>query len=211
MSGWSQREETETYNQKHRRYSGQSKWRQATERRRRAQWTDRQKDRTSLSHSRGRGNKQRLQREWDTVNQVLDFPKGRKLTTKWSQYLQSYILHTLCVLTLIFPKRLSCHAFTPSSQTGDSPCPSTRLWQLCELLGRTRLGAALAEPVVRSWRATRMDMAQQWPSSQTWLSSGPWKRQRCLDLHHCFQHRGRSYEACWQGEPLDIIDLWDLV
>lgn len=94
-SGWSQREETETYSQKHRRYSGQSKWREATEQWRRAQWTDRQKDRTSLPHSRGRGNKQRLQREWDTVSQSLESQKKQQI------YLQKEpmccVLHSLCV------------------------------------------------------------------------------------------------------------------
>lgn len=33
---------------------------------------DRQKDRISLSHSRGRGNKRRLQREWDRVRDSLE-------------------------------------------------------------------------------------------------------------------------------------------
>lgn len=119
----------------------------------------------------------------------------------------------MCVNTYFSPKgRAVMHPpwHTHTHTTGDSPFPSARLWQLCELLGRTRLDAALAEPVVTSWRATRMDTAQQWPSSQTSLSSGPWKRQRCLDLHHCPAQR-ESYEVCRQGDHWTLLtfETWN--
>lgn len=65
--------------------SGQSKRREAREQRRRGSLgKDRQKDRISLSHSWGGGNKRHLQREWDRVRDSLEKKKcrGSKFITK---------------------------------------------------------------------------------------------------------------------------------
>lgn len=81
-----QRERTETYSQTQR----SCQQTEQTQRSKRAAEEgsldkDRQKDRISLSHSRGRGSKLRLQREWDTVRDGGGKTRGSKGVTKNSR------------------------------------------------------------------------------------------------------------------------------
>ena len=108
-----------------------------------------------------------------------------------------------------FPQKVeqqSTHPPPPTAthhhrQGSDSPCPSARLWQLFELWGRTRWYAAPAAPAVGSWRATRMGKARLWPSSQTWWSSGPLKRQKYKHLHQCWRRSEVCRGARWTLSP----------